>query len=90
MARIQSALDRLDRVAEKSKTTSIDWGKLSTMKDQIPMQWQWDEAKQKAVDKSKEMAKEVDAKAHENPWVFVAVAAVFSLIFGFFMGRKSK
>lgn len=32
----------------------------------------------------------VDHKAHRRPWLFVSFAALFSSVFGFFLGRKYK
>lgn len=48
------------------------------------------DAKDKFVDVSKDAAKKVDKHARKKPWIFVAVAAVFSAFFGIFLGRKFK
>lgn len=36
------------------------------------------------------VAKKVDQKAHKQPWLFVAVAAMFSAVFGLFLGKRTK
>ena len=35
-------------------------------------------------------ANQIDRQAKTKPWYFVALTAFFTMIFGFFMGRKSK
>jgi ElaB/YqjD/DUF883 family membrane-anchored ribosome-binding protein len=46
--------------------------------------------KDRAAEMSKDVAKRVDKSAHENVWTFLGVAAFFSLIFGFMIGRRSS
>jgi ElaB/YqjD/DUF883 family membrane-anchored ribosome-binding protein len=38
---------------------------------------------------SKETLEELDKKARENPWMFITLAAVIAVFFGFLMGRKT-
>jgi ElaB/YqjD/DUF883 family membrane-anchored ribosome-binding protein len=47
-------------------------------------------AKDRVVEGSKVAGRKIDAKAHEKPWYFVGVAAFFSVVLGFFLGRKTK
>ncbi len=47
-------------------------------------------AKDRVVEHSKEAGKRIDADAHRRPWFYVGFAALFSVIFGVFVGRKSK
>jgi ElaB/YqjD/DUF883 family membrane-anchored ribosome-binding protein len=46
--------------------------------------------KDQVIEHSKEAGKKIDADAHRRPWFYVGFAAVFSIFFGFFVGRKSK
>lgn len=47
-------------------------------------------AKDKVVEQSKDAGRKIDADAHRRPWFYVGFAALFSVIFGVFVGRKSK
>lgn len=46
--------------------------------------------KGRAGDISRDAAHKVDEEAHRNPWQFVALAAIVSLVFGFLLGRQTK
>lgn len=48
------------------------------------------DAKMRVVDGTRDAAKKIDREAHKRPWAFVGAAALFTTIFGFFLGRKSK
>jgi ElaB/YqjD/DUF883 family membrane-anchored ribosome-binding protein len=39
---------------------------------------------------SKQAVKNVDHHVRRDPWKFIGGAALFSVVFGFFLGRKSK
>jgi ElaB/YqjD/DUF883 family membrane-anchored ribosome-binding protein len=49
-----------------------------------------EDAKDKVIDFSKHVAKDMDTEVRRKPWQFIGIAAIFSAIFGFFLGRKSK
>lgn len=51
---------------------------------------QMEVVKDKVVDVSKDAGRKIDEHAHKKPWQFVGVAAFFSVILGFFFGRKTK
>lgn len=42
-------------------------------------------AQEKAVEKAKTVAKQVDNSAHKNPWAYIGGAALVGLIVGFFV-----
>jgi ElaB/YqjD/DUF883 family membrane-anchored ribosome-binding protein len=46
--------------------------------------------KDTVIEHSKEAGKKIDADAHRRPWFYVGFTALFTVIFGFFVGRKSK
>ena len=46
--------------------------------------------KERLAEASQDAARVVDDEAHQNPWKFVGIAALISLLIGFFLGRKSK
>lgn len=47
------------------------------------------DAKDHMTEFSKETARKVDRKAHQNPWAFVGIAAFCSVVLGFILGRKT-
>lgn len=47
-------------------------------------------AKEVGVEKSREIAGEVDKSVHQNPWPYIAGAAVFGLLLGGLMGRSCR
>jgi len=44
----------------------------------------------KTAQASKQFAKNASNYAHDRPWALMGVAAMFSVVFGFLLGRKSK
>jgi len=47
-------------------------------------------ARDVGVDKARELAHDVDAKVHSNPWPYLAGTATFGLLLGLFLGRNNK
>ncbi len=47
-------------------------------------------AKEVGVEKSREIASDVDKRVHQNPWPFIGGAAVFGLLLGAILGRSAK
>ena len=48
------------------------------------------DARERVASASREAVERVDHEAHENPWVFVGIAAFFSALLGFLLGRSSR
>ncbi|MCB9771902.1 MAG: DUF883 domain-containing protein [Candidatus Omnitrophica bacterium] len=48
------------------------------------------EALAKGQEKAKEIASDVDKRVHKDPWVYIAGAAVASLVLGYLMGSSRK
>lgn len=48
------------------------------------------DARDRVTQASRYAAERVDHEAHENPWVFVGIAAFFSAMLGFLLGRSSR
>lgn len=44
----------------------------------------------KGQEKAKEIASDVDKRVHKDPWVYIAGAAVASLVLGYLMGSSRK
>jgi ElaB/YqjD/DUF883 family membrane-anchored ribosome-binding protein len=47
-------------------------------------------AKEVGVEKAKELAGDVDASVHRNPWPYIGGTAVIGLLLGFVLGRDRK
>ena len=47
-------------------------------------------AREVGVDKAREMAHDVDARVHGNPWPYVAGSATVGLLLGLLLGRNNK
>ena len=45
---------------------------------------------QEARDRVLHAGRQVDDEAHRSPWIFVGVAAFFSMILGYLLGRTSR
>ncbi len=48
------------------------------------------EVKDKVAEGGRQAVSRVDRKAHEKPWAFVGIAALFTALLGFFLGRGRK
>jgi len=46
--------------------------------------------KDKVVSSTRQAARQVDEKAHSNPWYFVGGAAAVSTFLGYFLGRRFR
>lgn len=46
--------------------------------------------KKKVVDKTNDLAQDVDKSVSQHPWYYMGGAAVTSALIGFLLGRKSK
>ena len=47
-------------------------------------------AKDVAVDKACEVARDVDKNVHQNPWAYISGTAVVGLLLGYILGRNRK
>jgi ElaB/YqjD/DUF883 family membrane-anchored ribosome-binding protein len=47
-------------------------------------------AKEVGVEKAKELAGDVDASVHRNPWAYIGGTAVIGLLLGYVLGRDRK
>ena len=47
-------------------------------------------AKDVGVEKARELARDADKSVHQNPWPYIAGAAVVGLLFGYILGRNRK
>jgi len=47
-------------------------------------------AKEVGVEKAKELAGDVDASVHRNPWPYIGGTAVIGLLLGYVLGRDRK
>jgi ElaB/YqjD/DUF883 family membrane-anchored ribosome-binding protein len=48
------------------------------------------EAKERGVEKAREIAGEVDQHVHRNPWQYIAGTAALGLLVGYLLGRNRK
>lgn len=47
-------------------------------------------AKEVSVEKAREIAHDVDKSVHQNPWPYIAGAAVGGMLLGYILGRNRK
>jgi ElaB/YqjD/DUF883 family membrane-anchored ribosome-binding protein len=47
-------------------------------------------AKDVSVEKTKEIAQDVNKSVHQNPWAYIGGTAVVGLLLGYILGRNRK
>ncbi len=78
--KIQEALDMLKQAAKDKKVELVEM--LQDIYADVK------KAEEKAVNRAKKAAHDVDESIHSNPWPYIGGAALAGLILGFWMRRK--
>lgn len=47
-------------------------------------------ARDQMVEQGKKVAERADTEVHRHPWMYIGIGALFSLVLGFLLGRKSR
>ena len=87
-----SRLTTVELILNAANSAIKDMNNDKGVKDPMRAQLQsrLEDIKTQSIETGKQVAHKLDNEAHKRPWHFVGFAAVFSAIFGFFVGRKTK